>query len=1249
MRRDDSASQLLFHGNPLPMWIVARDTHRFLDVNDAAVEAYGHPREAFLAMDAGQLRPHGEAPCLLCQPGPKAQLRSGPWTHLRADGRAMEVEVTTQALDFEGQPAILATIHDLTDQQRIQDALKDSERLFQKLVEASPLGVYLAQDGRIIYANPAMRRFTGYSEEDITTGLPLMDLLVPEDRERMAEGYRQRLAGDEGLRHHTLSCLKKDGSSCPVELHATTTRYQGRTTLLGMGFDLTDRLATQQALERGIAQARVLAEASKAFAVATTEDELMTRLLDTARTLAPLPHWWLSRFASGGFPAPDAQANPVDPRWRTEAPIPVVQRWFRAHGHGRAFVALDAAREADLRGRGPQGAEAGTFLSVPLFHEGVDFGMLMGASLAPERIPLEEDRIHGIEGLAGAAGLALQRLRAARELEESEARLRAVFDALPDGVSVHSDGRILYVNRAFERIFGHPEGTLTERPIVDVLPEAERRRHRTMGGWSGDGTLESFGLRRDGTEFPIEVSTVPHAFQGRAARLSVIRDASERKVMLDLLRDSESRYRSLFEHNLAGVFRTDTAGNMYDCNEACARILGYASKRELLAQDVREVYFDVADREQFLADLRAQGFLANYESCLRRKDGSTVWVLENVTLAHPTPDGPSVIEGTLIDITERKLVERLEQEQAELLEMVAQNLPLESVLDHLARMVEHQLGGVSCLVLRRREGVLHLAGAPSLPPALLLALDPALLEDALRDAPEQPEGPSWAAYQRLLDAHGLTVSSSAPIASALGPPPGLGVFPRVGGPAPSRHERELLAAAARLAALAIEHSQLSERLVHQAQYDALTGLPNRLLFQDRLSQAMHNARRQGQRLAVMFIDLDGFKRVNDSLGHQAGDLLLTQVAARFRKVVRNSDTLARMGGDEFMVVLVNTRDTRASARVAQQLLQALKEPFEIAGQELVISASIGISFYPEDGQEQETLQRHADAAMYKAKAMGRNGFQCYTAELNAQLVGRMDLEQQLRQALGRGELRLAYQPQHLADGRLVGFEALLRWTHPKFGEVPPSKFIPLAEECGLILPIGKWVLEEACHQCAVWRARGHAGLRVAGNVSTVQLNQVDWNRTVARALDSARLQASGLELEITEGVVMQDASHASKRLRTMREMGVSLAIDDFGTGYSSLAYLQRLPIDTLKVDQSFVRGIEPRAGSRDSTAIVEAIVNLGRSLGMQVLAEGVETQGQLDFLRRVGCHAMQGYYLSRPMTAGDATEYLHRDRTTSPS
>jgi diguanylate cyclase (GGDEF)-like protein/PAS domain S-box-containing protein len=1242
MRRDDSASQLLFHGNALPMWIAAQDTHRILDVNDAAVKAYGHPREAFIGMPAEQLMPAGESPCMICKPDLPLPVRSGPWTHLRADGSPMEVEVTAQSMRYDGHPAVLATIHDLTDQRRIQGALLDSEQLFHKLVEASPLGVYLIQGGRVVYANPAMLRFTGYGPADLEAGLRLMDLVAPEDRARVEDAYRRRMEGDDSLRHHALTCLRKDGTRCPVEVHATLTRYRGTTTLLGMALDLSERLATQEALERGITQARAVSEAAQAFAAAPDEGDLARLLLQAAAGLAPALAWRLARFSSGGLSrVPDG--DPGTP-WRHEDPIPEVQRWMLAQGHRRAFLAEDAATREDLAGRGPDGGAPGTFLAIPLFHEGEDFGLLIGASAAPARVHLGSDRIHGLESLGASAGLALQRIRAARSLEESERRLRAVFDALPDGVAVHADGRILYANRAFARIFGLPSGDIAGRPVLDILPEGERRRLRAMGGWVAEGLVEAFGRRSDGKEFPMEVTTVGHVFQGRPARLSVFRDTSERKVILDLLRDSESRYRSLFEHNLAGVFRTDLDGNVYDCNDACASILGFASRSELMACEAKDLYFEPQERERFLEELRVRGFLANHELCLRRKDGGTVWVLENVTLSQPGADLPPVIEGTLIDITERKLVERLEQEQAELLEMVAQSLPLESVLDHLARMVDHQIVGLACLVLHRQQGGLRLAAAPSLPPSLLPRLPEAGLEAALQRSPADPAAPAWAPYRALLESSGLRISSAAPIVSAMGEPLGLVVFHRPEGPANgSKAERDLLAAAVRLAALAIEHAQLSERLVHQAQYDALTGLPNRLLFQDRLSQALHAARRHGGRLAVMFIDLDGFKRVNDSLGHQAGDLLLTQVAARFRKVVRSSDTLARMGGDEFMVVLVDARDTRASVRVAEKLLACLREPFLVAGHELVITASIGISFFPEDGTEQDDLQRHADAAMYQAKAGGRDGFQCYTPKLNAQIMSRLEMEQQLRQALARGEIFLAYQPQHLADGRLAGFEALLRWNHPRLGAVPPARFIPVAEECGLILSLGKWALEEACRQCARWREEGHAEVRVAVNVSAAQFEQPDWNRTVARVLESTRLPAQALELEITEGLVMKDAAEASRKLRAMREMGVSLAIDDFGTGYSSLAYLQRLPIDTLKIDQSFVRGIEPGGGLRDSTAIVETIVNLGRGLGLSVLAEGVETEAQCTFLRRIGCDAMQGYLFSRPLEREAATGYLRSE------
>jgi diguanylate cyclase (GGDEF)-like protein len=434
---------------------------------------------------------------------------------------------------------------------------------------------------------------------------------------------------------------------------------------------------------------------------------------------------------------------------------------------------------------------------------------------------------------------------------------------------------------------------------------------------------------------------------------------------------------------------------------------------------------------------------------------------------------------------------------------------------------------------------------------------------------------------------------------------------------------------------------LTDRLSYQAQHDALTGLPNRFLLEDRLQQAIAYANRHESQLAVLIIDLDGFKYINDTVGHQCGDQVLIEVSRRLRSVTRKTDTLARIGGDEFCLVLSDLHKANDSFHVAQTCLDNLRKPFLIAEREYSISASIGVSCYPEHGIEPELLQQNADSAMYHAKFNGKNGVQVFTPEINAHLRERLELMADLRHALENGELHLVYQPQFISSGALVGFEALLRWNHSKHGIIAPDKFIPIAEETGFIVPLGNWVLDQACRQLASWRRRGHAHLRIAVNVSTLQFERQDWMETISDTLKRNGVPASCLELELTETVVMKNCERAASRLTELRALGVSSAIDDFGTGYSSLKYLQNLPIDTLKIDQSFIRNLDPSADALSGNgAIVQAIVTLAQQLGLRVVAEGVETHEELEVLRRLGCDFVQGYLFSRPMSVEECEHFL---------
>jgi diguanylate cyclase (GGDEF)-like protein len=423
-----------------------------------------------------------------------------------------------------------------------------------------------------------------------------------------------------------------------------------------------------------------------------------------------------------------------------------------------------------------------------------------------------------------------------------------------------------------------------------------------------------------------------------------------------------------------------------------------------------------------------------------------------------------------------------------------------------------------------------------------------------------------------------------------------------------------------------------------AHHDALTDLPNRVLLYDRIGRQMAQTRRNQRVMALLFIDLDRFKNVNDSLGHQAGDRLLQAVARRLIGCVRDADTVARLGGDEFVVVLSEINSPEDAANVAQKVLEALSQPFRIADQDLHITPSVGICTFPRDGEDVETLMRNADIAMYHAKEMGRNNYQFFTAEMNATAHQRLALENDLRRALERSEFILHYQPQlDLKTGEIVGFEALVRWRHPDRGMVPPSQFIPVAEDTGLISRLGEWVLQQACAQAAEWQKAGYAHLQVAVNLSAQQFRREDIAETVARALEHTGLPAARLELEITESVMIQQPEQAVVKFGQLNAMDVQLSIDDFGTGYSSLSYLKRFPIDKLKIDQSFVRDIST---DPDDAAIVTAIIAMAHSLGLEVIAEGVETAEQLAFLKVLGCDKAQGYYFSRPVPAQEFLNLL---------
>ncbi|EYB67268.1 hypothetical protein DEIPH_ctg046orf0076 [Deinococcus phoenicis] len=594
------------------------------------------------------------------------------------------------------------------------------------------------------------------------------------------------------------------------------------------------------------------------------------------------------------------------------------------------------------------------------------------------------------------------------------------------------------------------------------------------------------------------------------------------------------------------------------------------------------------------------------------------------------------------NITARKAEEQAQQDRNDILEMMVQGRALPEILHHVAQMVERQFPGHHCTILLVQGDRLELAAAPGLPPTFHPVLsgieiregagvcgtavargEMVVVEDLLTH-------PDCAGYLRRLPPNALRTCASLPILDGGGVVLGaLALYGTAPGPF-SGQTLSVLSKARHLAAVAIEHHRLTGQLRHQANHDVLTGLANRQLFEKSLQEALQTSARLGTPASLLFIDIDEFKDINDNFGHPVGDEVLRLLAGRLKGCVRPADTLARISGDEFTVVMPLAEE-QAARETAARVHEALALPLVLPGRELSVTASIGISVTPEGGPDGAAMQRSADLALYAAKRR-KPGSVVFHQKLADQASERFRLGADLRRATERGELELHYQPVvQLGSRRVVGAEALLRWRHPDLGLVPPATFIPVAEETGLIVPIGEWVLREACRQGAVWRRQGRA-FHLAVNVSAVQFGHPDFVDTVAACLRDTGFPARRLELELTERVVMSDAEESVRRMQHLRNLGVSISVDDFGTGYSSLSYLPRLPLNTLKIDRSFVSQLHPASSAY---AVVRAIIMLAQSLGLETVAEGVETAEELAVLRDLGCTLGQGYLFARPLRATD--------------
>ncbi|HVK94233.1 MAG TPA: EAL domain-containing protein [Noviherbaspirillum sp.] len=847
------------------------------------------------------------------------------------------------------------------------------------------------------------------------------------------------------------------------------------------------------------------------------------------------------------------------------------------------------------------------------------------------------------------------------KLHIGEEPIRQLADANIIGMycwDIH--GNIIDTNEAFCQITGYTQQALLSGKVkcADLTaPEFRPMDLQAFDELKQTGSVmpyEKEFVRSDGTRIGVMVGAT--FFSGSQEQGIAFVLSLEQSKRMEVQPDSAERFRKTVEAALDVIFILDEDGKITYVNPSVEHIVGYPPAELvghdltlLMPQRLRDESTTVL--KHYLGSEQETSAWDRIEATALHKEGREI--LLEISLGKFQHSGSNLFAGIMRDITEHKKTQLICNGQNRLLEMIALGAPVEEVLEKLIRLIESQTPGMLGSVLLLNEDGLHVrhGAAPTLPSGYIQAIDgepigpragscgtamyrgkPVITTDILTD-------PLWTNYRGVAIKHGLRACWSTPIFSSTGKTLGSFAMYYLQPRSPRQDDLRLAELASHVAGIAIERKENENRIHHMAHHDALTGLPNRTLLEESLNQALARASRNHILIALLFIDLDNFKRINDSLGHHVGDLLLQGVARRLQGCLRKDDMLVRLGGDEFVILLSSLHHSGEAALVAGKALKALEIPFDAEAHVLHASGSIGISLYPSDGENAAMLMQAADTAMYHAKENGRGNYQFFTHDLNVAIQHRLTLENQLRQAIANRNLMLNYQPQvDMQSGHIFSAEALARWHHAERGMVPPEQFISIAEESGLILQIGEWVLREACAQLARWRADGQMNMGISINLSARQLFQPGLSKLVAQVVQEFNVPASALDLEITETVLMQPGKENITTLMQLNEMGIQLSIDDFGIGYSSLSYLKRFPIHALKIDRSFVSGI---GKDQNDMAITSAIIGMAQGLHLKVIAEGVETAEQASFLKSIGCMSAQGYYYSKPLAPAAFSKLLH--------
>lgn len=918
-----------------------------------------------------------------------------------------------------------------------------SEEKYRQLFDHNPhpMWVYDRNTLAFLDVNDSAIQLYGYSREEFLS-MTILDIRPPEDVPALLASLptlKGRLDHEDLWRHR-----RKDGAVFQVEVSSHETTYDGKVARIVLAHDVTAKKEMEKALRDSEEKYRLLTQNLPGVVYLCKNDEKYT-MLHLNEEVEALTGYPKGEFLSGRMSFVDLFHPSEEKKIREEVDAAIAEK--------RPFK-----------------------LTYRVRHQSGEWKWVEDVGLAV----FEDGRLLHLEGFCLDI---TERMLSESALKDAYHFNEEIVSSAGEGIVVYDhELRYMVWNEGMEKL----TGVLAEKvlgkssELFPFLRESgiDKLLQRALKGEASRSPDSPFFIPHSAKSGWVAGTYVPHYdSQGRITGvIGVINDITERKRSEDALRESEARYRLLFERNLAGVYVGNLAARIVDCNEAFAKIFGYSCE-EIKKRSASDLYFHPSKYDAFIKDLKNKKNLTNYELLLKNKDGNPVWVLQNVSLIGDGVSGEKMIQGTIMDITEWK--------------------------------------------------------------------------------------------------------------------------------------------------------QAEERLNYLANYDTLTDLPGRLLFSDRLRQAMIDAGKNHGIVGVMMLDLDRFKMVNDSLGHDAGNLLLRQVAQRLATGLPAGDSVGRLGGDEFTLLVRSGKELQDVADTAKKILSVFEKPFRVENQDLFMTASMGVALFPPDGSTVDALLRCAETAMYNAKGEGRNTYHFFRAEMNVVVLKQLTMETSLRRALERDEFLLHYQPKvSMSTGAIVGTEALIRWKHPDLGLLPPAQFISIAEETGLILPMGEWVMRTACAQNKMWQDAGHTTLRVATNLSVRQFKQKDLVAIVERYLDESGLKAEFLELEITESILMKDTEEALETLRQIQELGVKISVDDFGTGFSSLSYLKLFPIDSLKIDTSFVRDIPD---DQNDSAITRAIIQLGHNLRRTVIAEGVETAEQYEFLQNEKCDEIQGFYFSRPL------------------